>query len=49
MVLQRNVPKKLLMGESGIEGCGYGLYSVEQIPKNGFIAEYTGEVRIMQF
>lgn len=42
--LQRGVSKKLLLGESQIEGTGFGLYTAEPIKKGGYISEYSGEV-----
>lgn len=44
VAIQRGVPKKLLIGESQLEGVGFGLYVIEPIKKNEYISEYTGEV-----
>ncbi|KAB5549785.1 hypothetical protein GE09DRAFT_184668 [Coniochaeta sp. 2T2.1] len=41
--LQRGVSKALLMGASQLEGCGYGLFTAEDIAQEEFIVEYTGE------
>ncbi|KAH8816363.1 hypothetical protein F5884DRAFT_219357 [Xylogone sp. PMI_703] len=44
VVLQRGVPKKLLLGESQLEGVGFGAYVGEPVSKGDFLSEYTGEV-----
>ncbi|KAF4446266.1 hypothetical protein F53441_10068 [Fusarium austroafricanum] len=42
--LQRNQPKSLALGESQLEGVGYGLFTVEDIAQDDFIIEYVGEL-----
>ncbi|EHA49391.1 hypothetical protein MGG_00152 [Pyricularia oryzae 70-15] len=42
--LQRGVHKPLCLGESGIEGCGYGLFTAVDIAADEFIIEYVGEL-----
>lgn len=44
IVLQRGVAKKLVMGESQLEGVGFGLYVVEPVQKGDYLSEYAGEV-----
>jgi histone-lysine N-methyltransferase EZH2 len=44
IVLQRGVAKKLVMGESQLEGVGFGLYVVEPVQKGDYLNEYAGEV-----
>jgi hypothetical protein len=46
IVLQRGVPKRLMIGESQLEGVGFGLYVGEPVQKGGFLSEYAGEVSI---
>ncbi|KAL5348988.1 hypothetical protein ACLOAV_006414 [Pseudogymnoascus australis] len=36
--------KKVLVGESSVEGIGNGLYLAEPVQKDDFIAEYVGEI-----
>ncbi|KAM0344406.1 hypothetical protein ACHAPU_007590 [Fusarium lateritium] len=42
--LQRGQPKSLALGQSQLEGVGYGLFTVESIPQGDFIIEYVGEL-----
>ncbi|KAK5658762.1 hypothetical protein OQA88_1573 [Cercophora sp. LCS_1] len=42
--LQRGSNKVLLLGRSQLEGCGYGLYTAEDIAQDEFVIEYTGEL-----
>lgn len=42
--LQRGVHKRLIIGESQIDGAGFGAYAAEPINKNEWFAEYVGEV-----
>lgn len=42
--LQRGVLKASVMGESQLEGVGFGLYLAEPVQKGDFLSEYTGEV-----
>ncbi|KAF5019557.1 hypothetical protein F66182_8430 [Fusarium sp. NRRL 66182] len=42
--LQRNQPKALALGQSQLEGVGYGLFTVEPIAQDDFIIEYVGEL-----
>ncbi|KAG0645584.1 Enhancer of zeste [Hyphodiscus hymeniophilus] len=44
IVLQRGVDRKLMIGESQLEGVGFGLYLGEQVRKGDYLSEYTGEV-----
>jgi len=45
IALSRGVAKSLIMGESQLEGTGFGLYAAEPIRKGEFLSEYGGEVR----
>jgi len=49
IVLQRAVARKMMIGESQLEGVGFGLYLGEPVRKGGYLSEYTGEVRILTF
>jgi len=40
--IQRNIPKRTLLGHSGV--AGFGLYAGERIRKNEYIGEYKGEI-----
>lgn len=40
--IQRGVPKKTLLGHSGVHG--FGLYAGEDINKDEYVGEYTGEL-----
>lgn len=42
--LQGNVSKAVLLGESQIPGCGYGLFAAEDIAQDEFVIEYLGEL-----
>ncbi|KAF7546232.1 hypothetical protein G7Z17_g8578 [Cylindrodendrum hubeiense] len=42
--LQRGAPKALLLGQSQLEGVGYGLYTAQDIAQDDFIIEYVGEL-----
>ncbi|ETS81996.1 hypothetical protein PFICI_06998 [Pestalotiopsis fici W106-1] len=42
--LQRGKFKSLLPGKSTIEGCGYGLFTAEDIRQDDFVIEYVGEL-----
>lgn len=44
VALQRGVSKYLLLGESQIEGCGYGLFTAEDMAQDDFVIEYLGEL-----
>ncbi|TVY40754.1 Histone-lysine N-methyltransferase EZH2, partial [Lachnellula cervina] len=44
IALSRGVPKSLIMGESQLEGTGFGLYAAEPIRKGEFLSEYGGEI-----
>lgn len=44
VALQRGVTKAVLLGESQIEGCGYGLFAAEDITQDEFVIEYLGEL-----
>ncbi|KUI60491.1 Histone-lysine N-methyltransferase EZH2 [Cytospora mali] len=44
VALQRGASKSVLLGESQIEGCGYGLFTAEDIPQDDFVIEYLGEL-----
>ncbi|KAK7408769.1 hypothetical protein QQX98_009067 [Neonectria punicea] len=42
--LQRGEAKALLLGQSQLEGVGYGLYTAQDIAQDDFIIEYVGEL-----
>lgn len=42
--LQRGKHKTLLLGQSQLEGVGYGLFTAEDIAQDEFIVEYVGEL-----
>ncbi|ELR03547.1 hypothetical protein VC83_03424 [Pseudogymnoascus destructans] len=42
--IQRGQGKKVVVGESSIEGIGNGLYLAEPVQEGDFIAEYVGEI-----
>ncbi|KAH6949042.1 hypothetical protein BKA56DRAFT_716317 [Ilyonectria sp. MPI-CAGE-AT-0026] len=42
--LQRGKAKSLLLGESQLEGVGYGLFTAQSIARDDFIIEYVGEI-----
>ncbi|KAG5927918.1 hypothetical protein E4U42_001560 [Claviceps africana] len=42
--LQKGTGKSLLLGQSQLEGCGYGLFTAEPIAQDEFVIEYVGEL-----
>ncbi|KAF6839660.1 set domain-containing protein [Colletotrichum musicola] len=42
--IQRGVSKAVILGKSQLEGCGYGLFTAEDITQDEFVIEYTGEL-----
>ncbi|KAJ6442974.1 putative enhancer of zeste 2 isoform a [Purpureocillium lavendulum] len=42
--LQRGAAKTLALGQSQLEGVGYGLFTAEDIAQDDFIIEYVGEL-----
>lgn len=46
IVLQRGVDRKLMIGESQLDGVGFGLYLGEPVHKGDYLGEYAGEVNI---
>lgn len=42
--LQRGTQKALVLGQSQLEGVGYGLFTAEDIAQDDFIIEYVGEL-----
>lgn len=44
VALQGGVSKAVLLGESQIPGCGYGLFAAEDISQDEFVIEYLGEL-----
>ncbi|RCI12389.1 hypothetical protein L249_1293 [Ophiocordyceps polyrhachis-furcata BCC 54312] len=42
--LQRGVGKPLILGQSQLEGVGYGLFTAQDIAQDDFIIEYVGEL-----
>ena len=42
--LQRGKSKSVVLGQSQLEGCGYGLFTAEDIGADEFIIEYIGEL-----
>ncbi|KAL2877675.1 hypothetical protein SGCOL_007013 [Colletotrichum sp. CLE4] len=42
--IQRGVSKAVVLGKSQLEGCGYGLFTAEDIAQDEFVIEYTGEL-----
>lgn len=46
VAISRGVSKQLILGESQLEGTGFGLYAAEPIRKSEFVSEYGGEVRM---
>jgi hypothetical protein len=42
--LQRGVTKPLMLGQSQLEGVGYGLFTAEDIAQDDFVIEYVGEL-----
>ena len=47
--LQRGVDRKLMIGESQLEGVGFGLYMGEPVQKGDYLSEYAGEVSSKYF
>ena len=45
VMLQRGVSKAMVMGESQLEGVGFGLYLAQPVSKGEFLSEYAGEVK----
>lgn len=44
VALQRGLSKPVLMGESQLDGCGYGLFAAADISQDEYVIEYTGEL-----
>jgi len=44
IVVQRAVPKRLVIGESLLEGVGFGAYITEPAKKGDYLGDYVGEV-----
>ncbi|PHH78932.1 hypothetical protein CDD82_2760 [Ophiocordyceps australis] len=42
--VQRGLGKSLILGQSQLEGVGYGLFTAEDIVQDDFIVEYVGEL-----
>ena len=42
--LQRGVGKALMLGQSQLDGVGYGLFTAEDIAQDDFVIEYVGEL-----
>ncbi|KJZ77443.1 hypothetical protein HIM_03167 [Hirsutella minnesotensis 3608] len=42
--LQRGIGKSLILGQSQLDGVGYGLFTAEDIAQDDFIVEYVGEL-----
>ncbi|KAL1878601.1 hypothetical protein VTK73DRAFT_7682 [Phialemonium thermophilum] len=42
--LQRGVSKAVVVGKSQLEGCGYGLFTAQDIAQDEYVIEYTGEL-----
>ena len=42
--LQRGAAKVVMLGKSQLEGCGYGLFTAEDVAQDEFVIEYTGEL-----
>ncbi|OAA44499.1 SET domain containing protein [Beauveria brongniartii RCEF 3172] len=42
--LQRGGSQKLILGQSQLDGVGYGLFTAEDIAQDGFVIEYVGEL-----
>ncbi|KAI4600968.1 hypothetical protein KJ359_013133 [Pestalotiopsis sp. 9143b] len=40
----RGKSKSLMVGKSTIEGCGYGLFTTEDVQQGDFVVEYVGEL-----
>jgi len=44
VALQRGAAKVVMLGKSQLEGCGYGLFTAEDVAQDEFLIEYTGEL-----
>lgn len=44
VALQRGKAKSLILGNSMIENCGYGLFTAQDISQDDFVIEYVGEL-----
>ncbi|EFW99026.1 set domain containing protein [Grosmannia clavigera kw1407] len=44
VALQRGKSKTVLLGKSQLDGCGYGLFTAEDISAEEFVIEYIGEL-----
>ncbi|KAL0935363.1 set domain-containing protein [Colletotrichum truncatum] len=44
IAIQRGVSKAVILGKSQLEGCGYGLFTAEDIAQDEFVIEYAGEL-----
>lgn len=44
IAIQRGVSKAVVLGKSQLDGCGYGLFTAEDIAQDEFVIEYTGEL-----
>jgi histone-lysine N-methyltransferase EZH2 len=44
VALQRGVTPKFLIGESQLEGTGFGLYLGQAVRKGDYLGDYAGEV-----
>jgi hypothetical protein len=44
VALQRGKAKAVVLGQSQLDGCGYGLWTAEDIAQDGFVIEYVGEL-----
>jgi len=42
--LQRGKAKVVVLGQSQLDGCGYGLWTAEDIAQDEFVIEYVGEL-----
>lgn len=42
--IQRGLTRKLLLGQSQLDGVGYGLFTAEDIGQDDFVIEYVGEL-----
>ncbi|KAJ9130860.1 Histone-lysine N-methyltransferase EZH2 [Pleurostoma richardsiae] len=44
VALQRGQQKAVVLGKSQLEGCGYGLFTAQDIGQDDFVIEYKGEL-----
>lgn len=44
VALQRGKAKAVLLGQSQLDGCGYGLFTAEDMAADAFVLEYIGEL-----